>query len=51
MIDANPVNPVRKQVDPLTDQDSSPRDALGLYTPDIIADDCSSVFLVVNYQM
>ena len=27
------------------------KDGLGLYTPQIIADDCSSVFLVVNYKM
>jgi len=26
-------------------------DGLGLYTPEIIADDCSSVFLVVNYRL
>jgi hypothetical protein len=27
------------------------QDGLGLYTPEIISDDCSSVFLVVNYKM
>jgi hypothetical protein len=27
------------------------KDGLGLCTPQIIADDCSSVFLVVNYKM
>ena len=46
---AEPVKPVRSQFG-LT-QDVMNEDGLGLYTPEIIADDCSSVFLIVNYKM
>jgi hypothetical protein len=42
-------NPVRTGSEPNLDVDY--QDGLGLYTPQIIADDCSSVFLVVNYKM
>ena len=33
------------------ERDRPGQDGLGLCTPEIIADDCSSVFLVVNYTM
>ena len=45
MLEANPV----KTGSDLAAEDC--KDGLGLYTPQIIADDCSSVFLVVNYKM
>ena len=50
---AEPVKPVPNQFGPTQTRPDffNYEDGLGLYTPEIIADDCSSVFLIVNYKM
>jgi hypothetical protein len=43
--------PLNNTVNSRIKKDRPGQDGLGLYTPEIIFDDCSSVFLIVNYNI